>query len=676
MSGFIPERILDEIRFRNDIVDVIGACIPLKRTGSTYKACCPFHHEKTPSFNVNPNMQIFKCFGCGEGGDVISFIMKHQGLDFVSAAKTLAERAGIPIEVQADSGEGAQRKVLFEIHRGIAQFYRRCLDRYPAAAKARDYVKARGLDDVTAAAFQIGYAPAGWGNALKWGEKYGYTADQLEQAGLVLRSSKPGRRGVFYDRFRDRLMFPVCDSQGRVIGFSARILVDDPKQPKYVNSPETPLFTKGRVLYGLDKARHHIVNAAGREAVICEGQIDVVRCHQFGISTAVAAQGTAFTEEHVQLLKTYADSVVLVYDADGAGQAAAVKTAHLFMKVGLIVRVAVLPPGEDPDSFLRSRGAAAFRSALVAAGSVTAFQIAVMGVKEADVRGIAATARICKAVLETVSLCSNAVQRERLLQEAAALLGLPQHALEADLAVMDAERKKQAERHAGRDAGGAGRVRDPAMAPAADVTPPDDVDSGEPDAAYEDEDPPPEVLAMIPEQRGAAAPVVKDRKPDIPAEERMLCEHLLQGAAGDTALVGLVEEYLPFSFITQPLCRTLMAAVIDAIAVGSTVEEQLVERDGPEGALTAFAASLRVQPERVKGRDYTPRDAVKDLILGFWRRYLHTARKRLIPAITTSKGCPEDAARRRQLTMNLKALQGWTTGLSVILTERERMDSA
>lgn len=684
MSAFIPERILDEIRFRNDIVEVIGSFISLKRMGSTYKACCPFHKEKTPSFNVNPNMQIFKCFGCGEGGDVISFLMKHQGMDFVTAARTLAERAGIEIEVEADQGEGAQRKTLYAIHHGITQFYRRCLEQFPAAKAARDYVVQRGLDGETAEAFQIGYAPAGWGNAIKWGEKYGYSPDQLEQAGLVLRSSKPGRNNDFYDRFRDRLMFPIHDSQGRVIAFSARILVSDPKQPKYVNSPETPIFSKGRVLYGLDKARRHIVNTASREALICEGQIDVVRCHQCGFPTAVAAQGTAFTDDHVQLLKNYADSVVLVFDADAAGQAAAVKTAHLFMKAGLVVRVAVLPAGEDPDSFLRTNGADAFRGCLDQAVSLVAYQIRVLGEKETDVRGIAATARIATAVLETLCCSPHAVLRERMLQEASGLLGLPQHALETDLEVMEAAQRVQAERHSRRGGAHAAVARESGGAPADSVVPLSESMSF---SGHEDveEDPPEDVLDML-RQSGSSAqavdPVGRGERsasvspaaagPDarasaMPMEERALCEHLVQGWE-DSHLAELVTENLPIKLITNPLCRRLVEAVLAASAENDCLSS-FFEREPfrEDQSLQSFYTALKEQPVRIKGGESTRRDAVQDLILGFWRRHLLLEKKRLELPSAGKKASA--SARRAQLTVDLNTLKHWETGQDVILIE-------
>jgi DNA primase len=671
LSGFIPERVLDEIRFRNDIVEVIGAYVPLKRTGSTYKACCPFHKEKTPSFNVNPNMQIFKCFGCGEGGDVISFMMKHQGMDFVAAARALAERVGLEIEIQSDHGEGAQRKTLYAIHHGISQFYRRCLEKYPAAQPVRDYVKSRGLDPETVSSFEIGYAPAGWDNALKWGEKYGYSADQLEQAGLVLRSNRSKREGGFYDRFRDRLIFPVHDSQGRVIAFSARILANDPKAPKYVNSPETPIFSKGRVLYGLDKARRHIVNSPSREAIVCEGQVDVIRCHQHGFSTAIAAQGTAFTDDHVQLLKNYADSVVLVFDSDSAGQAAAIKTAHLFMKVGLVVRIARLPAGEDPDSFLRDQGTDGFRACLEKAGSVVAYEIDVLSEREHDARGIAATARIANAVIETLCCCTNAVQRERLLQESATLLNIPQRALEADLAVKEDALKQQTERHARRAPHAAHHQ---AVDAPVDMAPPlGEVDTSD---TYDLDEPPPEVLEMLRGQ-DASANGMPVNQPNDKARERLepaerdLCELLAQ-SEGESALVQLVDTHLPMKWLKNERCRKLVEMVIHASHEG--VNAGVFLSDHGDDELIAFWQSLKANPSRVLGGDYTRQDAVQDLILGFWRRHLQAERERLaLPQSGHETG--GTAARRIQITMDLKALKRWESGEDVIQLESAMLEA-
>ena len=444
----IPERVIEEVKFRNDIVDVIGQYVQLKRSGSTYKACCPFHKEKTPSFNVNPDRQMYKCFGCGEGGNVISFMMKHQGMDFLTAVRALAERAGIGLELEEDDGRGRHTKLLYEVNREVTAFYQRCLKQTRGAAAARKYLKERMLDGEIAEEFKLGYAPGGWGVTLEWGARHKFSEDLLEAAGLVLRSNKPKSRNRFYDRFRDRLMFPILDSQGRVVGFSARILTNDKSAPKYVNSPETDIFKKSRVLYALDKARQHIVKATNREAVICEGQIDVIRCHQAGIKTAIASQGTAFTPDHARALKNYADSVVLAFDSDDAGRKAAIKTAVIFMDAGIIVRVAALPPGEDPDSYILAKGAAAFRNLLDDAGSVIRFQIASFRGGVANPHDVAAIERIARDVLHTIAHSSNAVQEACMLNEAAELLHLPVSALQEDLKKAAEEERKLAERQA------------------------------------------------------------------------------------------------------------------------------------------------------------------------------------------------------------------------------------
>lgn len=657
MGKFIPERVLEEIRFRNDIVEVISGYVTLKRSGTTYKACCPFHKEKTPSFNVNPNLQIFKCFGCGEGGDVISFLMKYQGMDFITAAKTLAERAGIALDLEEDSGASKHRKLIFEVNHGIAQFYRRCLLQAAAAAGARRYLAERKLDGDIVEQFLIGYAPPGWDVTLKWGKKYNYSPDLLEAAGLVLRSRREGSRGRFYDRFRDRLMFPVLDSQGRVIGFSGRILKDDPKAPKYVNSPETAIFHKGRVLYAMDKARRHIVNAPNREAVICEGQIDVVRCHQAGIETAVAAQGTAFTETHVQALTHYADSVVLAFDSDAAGRKAAVKTALLFMDAELVVRIAEMPSGEDPDSTIRAQGAKAFREVLAAAQSVVAFQVASLSRLERDARDVAATDRIARAVLETIAHSANAVQQARLLQEAAALLNLPQSALETDLEKLIEAQKRLAERQAQR-------------AHAAQTAAPGFPVEAEPPQEDADVDIPPDVLTASPFTGApAACPSAQTsrNRVQVPLQEHALCEHIVH-VSDYPEFAILVREYLPLDLITDLTCRHLMTCALDAAAHNNDLLEELLAEGESAAPVLAYAEILLQAPVRFGGKEYTPDEAVQDLILALWRRRLDRERREI--DAQGNKRTPEAYERRKHIVTDLKHLRNWATGRDVIAIER------
>ena len=444
MAFGIPESIIEEIKARTDLSDLIaGYGIQVKRAGGSYKACCPFHHEKTPSFNIQPEKGFYHCFGCGESGDVIKFVMKYEGLNFMEAAQKLASACGLEFETKEDP-EAAVRKRLFALHAELAAFYRRCIKEAKEAVRARDYLASRDLSDEVAEKFQIGYAPQSADAMLTWAQKHGFTTDELEIAGVL----KPPlyQDGRWYSPFAGRLMFSIRDRQGRVIAFSGRTLETDKAKMrggKYVNSPVTPIFKKSNVLYAFDLAAGKIANAKPvREAIVCEGQIDVVRCHACGFDTAVASQGTAFTGEHVQMLKKVADAAVLVFDGDAAGQKAAVSTAGEMLSVGMTVRVAKLPPGDDPDSLLRSKGADAFKACLDNAVSIVAFQVDVARTKEANPDSYDAISRTGRAVLELVKKCPGAVMRAGLMQEAATLLKIPVSALEEDLAKLETEKPK------------------------------------------------------------------------------------------------------------------------------------------------------------------------------------------------------------------------------------------
>ena len=437
MASSIPDSTIEEIKSRIDLADLIASYgIQLRRAGSSYKACCPFHHEKTPSFNVQPDRGFYHCFGCGESGDAIKFVQRQEGLTFIEAVRRLAERCGVTIEEREDPQAGL-RKRLLAVHAELAAFYRRCLVEAKEAQRARDYLKSRALDGDVAESFQIGYAPTSSKAMLKWAAKYGFKPEDLEAAGVLLPPRFAG--GSWYNRFAGRLVFPIRDKMGRTVAFSCRTLETDKTKMrggKYVNSSDSAIFRKSEIIYALDKASPRILSAPRREAIVCEGQIDVIRCHACGFDTAVAGLGTSFTKEHVQLLKKSADSVVLVFDADGAGVKAARRTGTEFLAVEMPVRVATLPEGEDPDSFLRTQGAKAFRARLDDAESIAAFLIRVLRAGETNPSSIDAVTRVSRAVLEMVSACPSAVMRASLLAESARLLGLPVSALEDDLAAM------------------------------------------------------------------------------------------------------------------------------------------------------------------------------------------------------------------------------------------------
>lgn len=622
MARIIPKSVMEDIRLRNDIVDLIGSNIKLQRAGGTFKALCPFHKEKSPSFIVDPRRQSYHCFGCSAGGDVFSFVQQYENMDFMTAAKWLAERANIRLELEEDVTPGGfDKAALYRIHEGVAQFYRRCLLQLAAAEGARQYLKSRDLDGPIAEAFGIGYAPDRWDTLEGWGKKHEVTPEQLEACGLLMRSSRPDAADRLYDRFRDRIMFPIRDSQGRVVAFSGRIMKAQEKAAKYVNSPETALFKKSRILYALDRARRAIADAG--EAIVCEGQIDVIRCHQAGVENAVASQGTAFTEEHARIVSRYADAVVLVFDSDTAGQDAAVKTAGVFMAAGLAVRVAALPPEADPDSFIRAQGGEAFRKLVTDAGSAVRFQVATLGTRERADTEVGAM-RIARAVIETIARSSNAVQQARLIEESAELLKLPVKALNDEFnQFMKTAQRRQA--------------------------------SAE------------ERTARTPEGEGPRASVAPARSlGPRPGEEVALCEHLAQSGLAPE-IVKLVHDCLPLEMLSDPTCREVAAVCLEHAASQRGIVT-LLREGGASDEAVRFGAAMEISPNRVTGVDLSPIDAVKDLILRLWKRRFREER-----AALRQRGegqlSEADHARLAQLNIDLDSLKSWENGAPIIEIE-------
>jgi DNA primase len=360
----IAEETLQQVLAATDIVDVVGRVVKLRRAGTNYTGLCPFHQEKTASFNVNPARGTYHCFGCGVGGNAFRFIMEHEGLTFVEAVKRLAEAAGIRIEeeVYDANAERAskERQALLKVHKEITEWYHALLMRHKAAAPARDYLKTRGISPQTAKNWQMGYAPASGDILREWALEKKFSENILVDAGILVRGGEDSARpGETYPRFRQRLMFPIRNADGAVIAFSGRMLDPNAKTAKYLNSPETPIFSKSKVLFGLDKS-HRAIRKANR-AIVCEGQLDVISVFEAGFENVVAAQGTAFTEFHARMLKRHAEEIVLCFDSDAAGSKAAVRAFGVLAPSGLIVRVAPLPKGEDPDSLIRNQGAEVFR---------------------------------------------------------------------------------------------------------------------------------------------------------------------------------------------------------------------------------------------------------------------------------------------------------------------------
>jgi len=347
----MAEEFREMVRERNDIIEVISEYVTLRRTGRHFKALCPFHSEKTPSFTVNAEAQVWKCWGCGLYGDVFAFVMKAEDLTFPEALEKLASRVGLKRPAKDPQGRvNDERDRLLRINSMAVQLYR---DAFRQSVQARAYLEGRGLSHDIIERFQIGYAPPGWDYLANYLLKRGVTLSEAERAGLLV--ARQG--GGFYDRFRNRIILPICDGLNRVVGFGGRAI--DDATPKYLNSPETPLFSKSRTLYGLNLARKAI--AGHDQAVVVEGYFDVIAAHQAGIEQVVATLGTALTEEHLKALRRYTQNAIIAYDADSAGMAAALRSIHLFEEAGIRLRAARIPEGEDPDSLIRRQGGAVFQ---------------------------------------------------------------------------------------------------------------------------------------------------------------------------------------------------------------------------------------------------------------------------------------------------------------------------
>jgi len=367
----IPDDTIDQIRAASDIVDVISASVPLKKRGKNYTGLCPFHQEKTPSFSVSAEKQMYYCFGCGKGGNVFTFVMEHDKVSFVEAARTLAKRIGIeiPEEGYEDRAQSTEFENLFAACRTAALFYAGNLTASVEGQLGAEYFRHRGFSAETVRRFGLGYAPNAWDGLARHVESAKMDPSVFERAGLLLRRNEG--QG-YYDRFRGRAIFPIFSATGRVIAFGARKLREDDPLGKYINSPETPIYSKSRVLYGLYQAREALRSADS--AILVEGYADLISMVQAGIENVVASSGTALTEEQIQLIGRYTKNITLVYDADSAGSKATLRGVDLVIENGLDVRVARLPEGEDPDSFVRASGTAAMRKLLEGAVSFLDFK--------------------------------------------------------------------------------------------------------------------------------------------------------------------------------------------------------------------------------------------------------------------------------------------------------------
>ena len=422
MAGLIPQSFIDDLLDRVDIVEVIDRRVKLKKSGKNYMACCPFHNEKTPSFSVNPEKQFYYCFGCGAGGNALGFIMDFENLEFPAAVEMLSDAMGLSVPREEPDGRSEERsrgqRELYSLMEEAATFYQRHLRTHPQKAKAVDYLKGRGLTGSVAKAFDLGFAPPGWDNLLKAVGTSEERVRQLTTAGMLIENEA----GRIYDRFRDRVVFPIRDQRGRVIGFGGRVLGDD--KPKYLNSPETPIFHKGRELYGLYQARR--ANRQLDRAIIVEGYMDVIALAQHGITCAMATLGTATSTAHLDKVYRLCPEVVFCFDGDSAGRQAALRaleSALPCMQDGRQARFLFLPEGEDPDTLVRSRGADHFRALMADALPLETFLFESLA-QGLDTSTLDGKARLSKLAAPLLQKIPAGVYRQLMFEELATRTGM------------------------------------------------------------------------------------------------------------------------------------------------------------------------------------------------------------------------------------------------------------
>ena len=606
MAGRVSKEVIDQIRNALDIADVIGSYIQVKRVGHSAKALCPFHKEKTPSFSINSARQAFHCFGCGGGGDVFKFVMLYENVDFPSALRLLASRAGVVLEFDEERGggkrEGPAKDELFKINEEASKRYQKELMQSPEAEGARAYLRRRELEPAAWKEWGMGYAPEGWGFLSdQAGPRGGAKMKGLEAAGLLSANEK----GNQYDRFRGRVMFTIRDELGRAVGFSGRVLkADDKAGGKYVNTPETAVFRKSRILFGLDKARRESLDQ--RTVLLVEGQIDCIRCHLAGFRNTVASQGTAFTEEHARLLKRYADHVVVVLDADAAGRKAALRTAELLMEEGLAVSLAALPAGEDPDSLILKGGPEAFDAVRKGARTAMGFLVGML-----QAAGLSKTPegllRATRAVLDLAAHAQGAVQAEQMLREAAAGLGVGLTALQNDLKVL--MRKK--------------------------------------------------ARGIRPDEAEAPAPVSGDHPVDEVELASLLCTQ------ANPEVAGFVRQWLPYVLVRDSACR----AIIRILAEEEEELMPALDGEAEEcRALAARIANApqKIAGEEQAGNALK---AAQDIVLRLWRRHLEAQRAEIGMRLPTLQGEARQRLLHEfaQLLLDMgKLKRGWESAGSIL----------
>ena len=527
---------LDELSARNDIVDVVSQYVQLKKSGANYFGLCPFHNEKTGSFSVSPDKQIFHCFGCGAGGGVITFVMKAEGLSFPDAVHYLADRAGMQVPEQGEEERRAarHRDRLYALCRDAARFYYDTLWR-PENRAPQQYFIGRGLSRRTMNRFGLGYAPDSFHALMDAMTAKGYTRDELLDAGLVSRSEK----GRIYDRFRNRVMFPIIDVRGNVIAFGGRVM--DDSKPKYLNSPETPIFHKSRNLFALNLSK----TTKNDYFILAEGYMDVIALHQAGFDSAVASLGTSLTEEQARIIARHTERIVISYDADGAGQSAAQRAIDILKRCDLQVKVLRIPGAKDPDEFIKARGAAAFRALIERSEDHNAFRIEQIAAKY-DLEDDEARVLFLKDAARMLAGIESSIEREVYAGRAAKMAGVTPEAMAVEVRRelgIQRKRRRAAERR---------EIRSP-------------------------------VGLAQPEDRTLAYADVKSAKAE---------ENVLRLLFTDQKLIHSVEEQLPAAWFSAPVLRKIYERVLELDRSGSLVDALAFEGQLETGEMSLLAGIL------------------------------------------------------------------------------------
>ncbi|MDD5270086.1 MAG: DNA primase [Candidatus Omnitrophica bacterium] len=420
------EQVLEEIQSKSDIVEIIGSYIPLRRAGRNYKANCPFHKEKTPSFMISPAKQIFHCFGCGAGGNVFGFVMKMENIDFPEAVRTLAEKAGVklPSFTRSQFETSSYAVQIYKTNEMAAAYYRSMLSGTDAGKRAAAYLKNRGISGEAAQKAGLGFAPDEWSGLINFAKGKGVDVAVLERSGLVV----PKEGGGHYDRFRNKIIFPIFDIKDRVVAFGARVL--DNSTPKYINSPETEVYIKSRHLYGLNFS---VKDVKEKDlCVIVEGYLDFLVPYDMGARNIAASLGTSLTDSQARLIKRYTKNVVMLYDGDSAGEAASLRGLDVFLQENITVKVAVLPKGFDPDSFIRGKGLAAFEALISSASDLFDYKLGILSSRY-DSRTSSGKAKICSEMLPTIAKVADAVLKFEFIRRLSEKLQIREEALLSEI---------------------------------------------------------------------------------------------------------------------------------------------------------------------------------------------------------------------------------------------------